>query len=83
MKRLIFAALALSLSAAAAAKEPGNDPFAPCKPDYERLCKSVQPGEGRIVKCMMDNKANVSAPCKAVLDKKAEDEAKWRASKPK
>jgi hypothetical protein len=83
MKRMLLAALALSLSPAAMAKEPGADPFAPCKPDYERLCKSVQPGEGRIQKCMMDNRASVSAPCKALLDKKAEDEAKRRANKPK
>ena len=83
MKRMLFAALAMSLSASAMAKDPGTDPFAPCKPDYERLCKSVQPGEGRIMKCMMENKSGVSAPCRAVLDKKAEEEAKWRANKPK
>jgi hypothetical protein len=83
MKRLVLAALLASLSAAAYAKDDGKDPFAACKPDLERLCKSVQPGEGLIMKCMMDNKASASAPCRALLDKKQEEEAKYRANKHK
>lgn len=37
----------------------------PCKMDREKFCKDVRPGEGRIVKCLHENKDKVSAECKA------------------
>jgi hypothetical protein len=82
MKRLAFAALfATAFSTAVFAKEGGNDPFAACKADFERYCKSVHPGDGRIVKCMMENKSRVSSGCQAVLEKKQQHEQ--QANKPK
>jgi hypothetical protein len=73
MKTIAITAALLLCASAAFAKDEGGDPMAACKGDFERYCKSVQPGEGRIMQCMMDNKSSVSAPCKAVLDKKQQD----------
>ena len=68
MKTVLFASLvALSLAAHA---EGGKDPFAHCKADLERLCKDVKPGDGRLVKCMMENKGRASSACQAVLAEK-------------
>jgi Golgi apparatus protein 1 len=36
----------------------------PCGRDAERLCKDVQPGEGRIVRCMKAHEAELSPSCK-------------------
>jgi len=37
----------------------------PCKSDIEKLCKDVQPGEGRVMKCLNDHEAELSAECQA------------------
>jgi hypothetical protein len=33
--------------------------------EMERLCKDIQPGEGRIAQCMKKNEAQLSPECKA------------------
>jgi hypothetical protein len=35
-----------------------------CKADYEKFCKDVKPGQGRIVKCMKQHEAELSVACK-------------------
>lgn len=35
-----------------------------CHADVKKLCASVKRGGGRIVKCLKEQSANVSAPCK-------------------
>lgn len=40
-----------------------------CAKDRETLCGKVERGEGRVLKCMMDNKENLSADCKAKFEK--------------
>ena len=35
-----------------------------CKADIEKFCKDVQPSEGRIVKCLREHEAELSAECK-------------------
>jgi hypothetical protein len=35
-----------------------------CKSDISALCADTQPGEGRILKCIQNNDAKVSARCK-------------------
>jgi hypothetical protein len=85
MKPTLFAstfASLMALSFAAQAKD-GNDDFAACKADMERLCSSVKPGEGRQVKCMMENKARASGACQAVLARKAQKEKEWQQNKVK
>jgi hypothetical protein len=34
-----------------------------CRADYDRLCGGVQPGGGRILACLQNRAANLSAPC--------------------
>lgn len=42
-----------------------------CKQDAETLCKSVQPGGGRIVQCLMDHQKELSDACYDTLAKRA------------
>lgn len=44
----------------------------PCKKDMETLCAGVEPGEGRLKQCMMDNADKLSPACKAHKDKMQE-----------
>ena len=80
MKSVLFASL-MALAFAANAKD-GKDPFAVCHADMERLCKDVKPGEGRLVKCMMENKSRASSGCQAVLAEKEQKEKQWQQNKP-
>ena len=36
----------------------------PCKDDIAKLCQGVQPGEGRIIKCLQQNESQLSPGCK-------------------
>jgi len=82
MKKSLLAILLLGAVTAAQAKD-GKDPSAVCRADFDRLCKNVQPGEGRQVKCMMDNRASASGDCAAFLNKKHEKEQEWKSNKVK
>jgi hypothetical protein len=37
----------------------------PCAKDREALCGGIEPGEGRMMKCMKDNEEKLSSECKA------------------
>ena len=68
---LILATLGLSASVALAADKPdkpanGGTRVA-CKADVEKLCSTVQPGQGRIIACLKQNEAQVSASCKDAI----------------
>lgn len=40
-----------------------------CKTDYEKFCKDVQPGQGRIINCLKANEAKLSPECSAYFKK--------------
>ena len=39
-----------------------------CSEDIEATCGSVEPGEGRVAQCLIDNKDKVSEPCREAVD---------------
>ena len=39
-----------------------------CSADIESTCGSVEPGEGRVAQCLIENKDKVSDPCKEAVD---------------
>jgi hypothetical protein len=40
----------------------------PCQEDAERLCKGVEPGQGRILQCLKQHEADLSPACKQKRD---------------
>ena len=40
-----------------------------CMADYEKHCAGVQPGAGRLLKCILEHKAEISDGCKGSLRK--------------
>jgi len=68
--------LVLSAGAALAADQPlSQSPRAACKSDVDKLCPGIQPGGGRIIACLKQNEAQVSAACKDALAKAREKKA--------
>lgn len=65
MKRLVIvclsSALLLVVTSASFAQER------PCAADIAQFCGNVQPGEGRIAKCLKQNEAQLSPGCKMHL----------------
>lgn len=35
-----------------------------CRPDVEKLCAKVEPGEGRVHKCLRDNRDKLTEACR-------------------
>ncbi|WP_415062163.1 cysteine rich repeat-containing protein [Bdellovibrio sp.] len=56
---LISTAVILMMAGAAFAESEG-----PCQEDVKKLCPDVEPGGGRIKKCLRDNRENLSQACK-------------------
>ena len=64
-----FALLAAGVASGAAAQGKKGD--GPCAADAKKFCGGVQPGGGRIAKCMKEHQAELSPACQAEI-KKAE-----------
>lgn len=39
-----------------------------CKDDAKKFCGDIQPGQGRIVKCMREHKKDLSATCQSEIE---------------
>jgi len=39
-----------------------------CTPDIEAYCKTVEPGDGRILRCLKAHQGRLSASCQSTLD---------------
>ena len=50
-----------------------------CKLDYDKFCANVEPGEGRILQCLGQHEAQMSAECKAIWTKGKAAKAKLEA----
>jgi hypothetical protein len=57
----------------------GTDVYAqgggPCAEDIAKFCKDIQPGGGRLVKCMKEHEKELSAPCRQQIH---ESQKRWR-----
>ena len=39
-----------------------------CSADIKASCDEIEPGEGRLAQCLIDNKSKVSVPCQEAVD---------------
>ena len=52
-----------------------------CKDDVEKFCTGVERGGGRIMKCLKEHESELSEPCKAKRNKRAERKAQMKAAR--
>ncbi|MBR0692023.1 cysteine rich repeat-containing protein [Bradyrhizobium lablabi] len=67
MLRIIVTAALLGASTAGFAQELTAAQRNACTGDYEKYCKSVTPGGGRIIACLSKEIDRLSPACKKVL----------------
>jgi hypothetical protein len=67
MLRIVLTAALLGASTIAFAQELTNEQRNACMGDYEKYCKSVTPGGGRIIACLAKETDKLSPACKKVL----------------
>lgn len=51
-----------------------------CGNDVKKLCADVQPGQGRIIKCLRDNKREISGTCNHFMGQVRQKAMKMRAA---
>jgi hypothetical protein len=69
MIRTIFTAVALMCASQAAfAQELTAEQRNACMGDFEKYCKGVAPGGGRIIACLAKESDKLTPPCKKVLE---------------
>ena len=62
-----FALLAAALAPAALAQGKGEKAEGPCREDAKKFCGNVQPGGGRIARCMKEHEAQLSPACQSAM----------------
>ena len=67
MLRITITTAALLLASGALAQELTAAQRDACMGDYEKFCKSVTPGGGRIIACLAKESDKLTPACKKVL----------------
>jgi hypothetical protein len=67
MLRVILIAAILGAPVPAFAQELTAEQRSACMGDYEKFCKSVTPGGGRIIACLAKSSDKLTDACKKVL----------------
>ena len=67
MLRVILTAAALCVSQTVLAQEMTAEQRSACMGDYEKYCKGVTPGGGRIIACLAKESDKLTPACKKVL----------------
>jgi len=62
----LAAVLGLTLLSATASAQTAEQRAA-CEGDFKKYCAGVQPGGGRVAKCLADNKDKISEACRKAL----------------
>ena len=65
---ILAATLALAPTTASVAQEFTAEQRAACKGDYNKFCRGTMPGGGRVLACLNKARAQLSNPCKNVVD---------------
>lgn len=78
-QNLLIVALALVFAATLYAEKP-EKPQGPCKADVEKFCKDVPHRDGKLMACLKQNEANLSAECKAKRNEMKEERKDDRAA---
>ncbi|MGA8863442.1 MAG: cysteine rich repeat-containing protein [Gallionella sp.] len=75
-KRVAVLAGVLCLAIATGASAQQN--AKPCAEDAARLCVGIQPGGGRLARCLKEHAAELSPACKKSIAKAKRKAAKWK-----
>jgi len=68
LRAILTAAALLCVSQTAFAQELTSTQRDACMGDYEKYCKSVVPGGGRIIACLAKESDKLAPACKKVLE---------------
>ncbi|MCE9596824.1 MAG: cysteine rich repeat-containing protein [Spirochaetia bacterium] len=71
-QNLLIVALGLVFAVTLQAEKP-EKPQGPCKADIEKFCKDVPHRDGKLMACLKQNEANLSAECKAKRNEMKEE----------
>ena len=66
-KSALALAVVLSVGLAAEPGAFGQQKTGPCADDAARLCKDVQPGGGRVAKCLKEHEDELSPACQSEM----------------
>ena len=69
MRRISASALLVSITMITPAFAYTDEQVTACTPDVMRLCADAIPDQGRITKCMIQKKKQISAACMMVFKK--------------
>lgn len=67
LRTMLMTAALLCASQAATAQELTAEQRSACTGDYEKFCKGVVPGGGRIIACLAKESDKITPACKKVL----------------